>query len=130
MKLILFSQSEMGFWSNGQGWVTDAASATVFTKKQAQAANFPITKGSDAIWIKYDKQLIFDHFGEQVHKKLSDKEAVALAREEYQSAGECEVDENAKISRGDEAGAYVQAWVWVRWPEAEIEEVQPCNTPF
>jgi len=27
--------------------------------------------------------------------------------------GELEVDDNAKISKGDDAGAYVQAWVWV-----------------
>jgi hypothetical protein len=27
--------------------------------------------------------------------------------------GEIEVDSNARISRGDDHGAYVEAWVWV-----------------
>ena len=27
--------------------------------------------------------------------------------------GEIEVDRNAHISRGDDRGAYVEAWVWV-----------------
>jgi hypothetical protein len=124
MKLILFSQSEMGFWSNKQGWVTDAASATVFTKTQAKKANLPITKGSDAIWIQYDKQLVFDHFGEQLLKELSDKEAVKLAQEAYRVDGECEVDDNAKTSRGNEAGCYVQAWVWIYWPEVKAKEIK------
>jgi len=28
--------------------------------------------------------------------------------------GECEIDSDAIVSNGDDAGAYVQAWVWVR----------------
>lgn len=27
--------------------------------------------------------------------------------------GECEIDDNAPVSKGDYPGAYVQAWVWV-----------------
>lgn len=35
------------------------------------------------------------------------------ARAIHAEEGEIEIDDNAKISRGDDAGAYVQAWVWV-----------------
>ena len=37
----------------------------------------------------------------------------AKAREKYGREGEVEIDDNATISRGDDKGAYVQAWVWV-----------------
>ncbi|MDT0618484.1 hypothetical protein RM531_08340 [Salinisphaera sp. P385] len=39
--------------------------------------------------------------------------AIETARERYQSDGEIEVDEGASISKGDDPGTYVQAWVWV-----------------
>jgi hypothetical protein len=35
------------------------------------------------------------------------------ARDLYQEEGSIEIDSNAIVSRGDEAGAYVEAWVWV-----------------
>jgi hypothetical protein len=35
------------------------------------------------------------------------------AKELYCADGEIEVDSNALISRGDDRGAYVQAWGWV-----------------
>jgi hypothetical protein len=35
------------------------------------------------------------------------------ARELYHEEGSTEVDINAPISRGDDEGAYVEAWVWV-----------------
>lgn len=44
-------------------------------------------------------------------------EYIALAREEYQRDGEIEIDDDAVISRGDDPGAYVQAWVWVYDPK-------------
>lgn len=33
--------------------------------------------------------------------------------------GECEIDDNAVVSRGDDPGAYVQAWVWVYYADVE-----------
>lgn len=36
-------------------------------------------------------------------------------------AGEREVDSNAMVSKGGDAGAYVQAWVWVSDSEAGVE---------
>ena len=37
----------------------------------------------------------------------------ARAKELYCVEGEIEVDSNARISRGDDHGAYVEAWLWV-----------------
>lgn len=44
---------------------------------------------------------------------LGDEEYVRLAHEQHHKAGEVEVDDNAEVSRGGDAGAYVEAWVWV-----------------
>ena len=41
--------------------------------------------------------------------------AMAMQRD-----GEIEVDENAEVSLGDDAGAYVQAWLWV--PQSALPE--------
>ena len=38
---------------------------------------------------------------------------IASARDEYQTDGEIEIDDNAVVSRGSDPGAYVAAWVWV-----------------
>ena len=47
------------------------------------------------------------------------KELVQMAQEQHGDDGTCEIDDNAKISRGTDCpGAYVQAWVWVYYPEA------------
>ena len=43
----------------------------------------------------------------------SDKWFRARAKELYYRDGEIEIDSNAIISRGDDPGAYVAAWVWV-----------------
>lgn len=124
MKLIIYSKSEFGFWSHQQGWVQNATDATIFTKSDAKSVNLPISKGNDAIWIKYNKQFVVDDFAEEIVLELTDKEAVKAARDQYNCDGECEVDHNAKTSRGSDRGCYVQAWVWVYWPEAEVEEVE------
>jgi hypothetical protein len=44
---------------------------------------------------------------------LTDEQYRSLARDKYQSEGKIEIDEDAEVSRGEDAGAYVQAWVWV-----------------
>jgi hypothetical protein len=35
------------------------------------------------------------------------------AKLKYEREGEIEIDGNALVSRGDDPGAYVQAWVWI-----------------
>jgi hypothetical protein len=39
------------------------------------------------------------------------------AYEIYHREGEIEIDETAPVSIGETAGAYVQAWIWVRADE-------------
>ena len=42
----------------------------------------------------------------------------AMAKDRWHRDGEIEIDDNAKVSvSGDGEGAYVQAWVWVDFPE-------------
>jgi hypothetical protein len=52
----------------------------------------------------------------------TDADYVKLAREQYHTDGEIEIDDGATVSRssdepGVETGAYVMAWVWVYKPE-------------
>ena len=42
----------------------------------------------------------------------------------YEEEGKIEIDSNAAISKGDDPGSYVQAWVWVYDEEALREENQ------
>jgi hypothetical protein len=41
------------------------------------------------------------------------------AQQLFRDAGQLEVDDNAPVSMGSDAGAYVQVWVWVAEEEAE-----------
>jgi hypothetical protein len=43
----------------------------------------------------------------------------ARAKELYHEEGEVEVECNALVSRGDDEGAYVEAWVWVPLQDEE-----------
>lgn len=45
--------------------------------------------------------------------QVTNEQYVLAAKKLYTSEGEIEVDANAEVSRGDDDGAYVQAWVWV-----------------
>lgn len=49
----------------------------------------------------------------------------AAAKRLWADDGSIEIDDDAKVSRADdpeaEAGAYVQAWVWVGNDDADIE---------
>ena len=53
---------------------------------------------------------------------MTDKEIRELACEKWHRDGEIEIDLDAKVSRGDDPGAYVQAWVWVYFPDSEEED--------
>lgn len=45
--------------------------------------------------------------------EITDKQYQQAAKLSYGKDGECEIDDNAIVSRGSDPGAYVQAWVWV-----------------
>lgn len=49
----------------------------------------------------------------QPTKKMIREAYVAAANDIHGRDGECEVEDNAKVSMGSDPGAYVQAWVWV-----------------
>ena len=51
---------------------------------------------------------------------------IKTARDIYEKEGEIEIDNNAAISKGRDAGAYVAAWVWVSDEEREIVELDEC----
>ena len=57
----------------------------------------------------------------------TDIQMISAAKEIYEEEGRIEVDTGAKlptgrVSRGDDPGAYVLAWVWVYDEEAEQSE--------
>lgn len=50
-----------------------------------------------------------------------------VAAEMYEEEGSLEIDANAPVSRGDDPGAYVQAWVWVAYsdiPDLEFDDAE------
>ncbi len=52
----------------------------------------------------------------------TDKLMVKAAKAQYQDDGTVEIDDDAKVSRDDDmdtTGAYVAAWVWVDYEDAE-----------
>lgn len=50
------------------------------------------------------------------------KEIIELARKEHQRDGECEIDNDAKLSEGGDNGTYVQAWVWVSFEDTKFDK--------
>lgn len=36
--------------------------------------------------------------------------------------GELELDQNAKISEGDDNGAYIQTWMWVSFDDTDLDK--------
>ncbi len=44
---------------------------------------------------------------------MTDDDYRADAREQYGLGDEIDIDADAVVSRGDDSGAYVAAWVWV-----------------
>jgi hypothetical protein len=59
------------------------------------------------------------------------REAIlAMAREQHNTdsrEGELEIDDNAKLSEGDDNGTYVQAWVWVSFAGTPLDK-EPKDT--
>ena len=50
---------------------------------------------------------------------------VALAKIQHHRDGECEIDDTAEVSEGNDDGAYVQAWVWVNFDETDLDKEVP-----
>lgn len=56
---------------------------------------------------------------------MTDEQLRAMARADYGS-DDCEIDDDAVVSRGDD-GAFVAAWVWVRYPDDEVTACNQCG---
>ena len=50
-----------------------------------------------------------------------------VANELYGRDGELEFDDDAKISRGDEDGAYVQCWRWIYYEDVVTHLARACD---
>jgi len=50
---------------------------------------------------------------EHVTKQCRKQKIINRAKQMYHREGEIEIDDNARLSEGDDDGCYVQAWVWV-----------------
>ena len=46
-------------------------------------------------------------------KEFTNDQYLQAAKEKHVHEGEVEIDEGAVVSRSDDGGAYVQAWVWI-----------------
>jgi len=64
-------------------------------------------------------------------KKAERKKYLEAARQQWQTEGEIEIDDNAKVSQAegkpDGNGAFVQGWVWVYLDEETGSEPNPMN---
>ena len=54
-----------------------------------------------------------------MNKKTRRLKILDLARQ-FESEGDLELDDDAKISEGDDNGAYVQMWKWVSFSDTEL----------
>ena len=52
--------------------------------------------------------------------QITDNQRYVAAAQARQKYGELEIDDTAIISKGEDEGAYVQAWIWVTDEEAGI----------
>ena len=59
---------------------------------------------------------------EQKKSAPSDEEIYRAAKRIYECEGEIEIDSNASVSRGNDSGAYVQAWLWVDYDQIDKKE--------
>lgn len=53
------------------------------------------------------------------HPEITDASFIAEARKQYANPSDdnIEIDTDAKVSRGDDDGAWVAAWVYVRYED-------------
>jgi len=49
-------------------------------------------------------------------------EIIELAREQRQEEGFVEIDDDARLSEGNDNGCYVGAWVWVNFADTKFDK--------
>ena len=52
------------------------------------------------------------------------KRILVLAHEKLYRDETCEIDDNARISEGDDNGCYVQAWVWLDFSGTQFDKTK------
>lgn len=57
-----------------------------------------------------------------------EKQIVELARDTLTKEGSLEIDDDAKVSEGNDNGAYVQAWVWVSFANTPLNKEKSDET--
>ncbi len=102
----------------GWGWLGDAA------EQAAVQAMSPARRSKDAsaatAATKANRKSAAGRAGVPAKGGMSDDHYRHLAKQQYESEGEIEIDPKARVSRSEdhtgEIGAYVQAWVFVEKP--------------
>ena len=140
----IISLSERGWWNHDQGWVSDLRSATTFADfRMLDKYDLPNSKEDDAVWVEATALLdggddvVFSEERDEPLRILGDGHAIIAARKQYEDEGTLEIDHvegkdiTEMVSRGDDPGAYVKAWVWVAWPTYGIEAWKlPLDEPL
>ena len=49
-------------------------------------------------------------------------EIIELSREQHQNDGELEIDDDARVSEGNDNGYYVGAWVWLDFADTKFDK--------
>lgn len=80
------------------------------TGYEAEVEIASVAKMNDAVFDEYCED---NDYSDGDKTTPSDEDYIAAARSKYHRDGEIEIDDEPKVSRGDDPGAYVQAWVWV-----------------
>lgn len=71
-------------------------------------------QAAHALALEHLNKIAVDEVGATLEPgSITDARYIEAAREKYESEGSIEIDESAKVSRGDDPGAYVAAWLWV-----------------
>ena len=54
-------------------------------------------------------------------------EIIELARKHHQKNGELEIDDDARVSEGNDNGCYVGAWVWFDFAETKFDKAKEAQ---
>jgi hypothetical protein len=68
---------------------------------------------------------LYKRAAESLAEAGQSQEYIVRAAALYEREGEIEIDDDAAVSLGADAGAYVQGWLWV--PDEEIAEDEEDN---
>lgn len=91
---------------------------------QHSGRTVPPTDWSDLFQLTHEATAILARIDENATiapGDVTNEAYIQAARREHQRDGAIEIDDHAAISRGNEHGAYVAAWVWVAHTRTQEE---------